>query len=34
MKLENRQKPELLIDIVNIVDYLYIQWIDKNDQLK
>lgn len=34
MKLENRQKPELIIDIVSIVDYLYIQWIDKNDQLK
>lgn len=34
MKLENRQKPELVIDIVSIVDYLYIQWIDKNDQLK
>lgn len=24
MKLRNRQKPELVIDIVSIVDYLYV----------
>lgn len=34
MKLGNRQKPELVIDIVGIVDYLYTQWIDKNEPVK